>query len=505
MTVCVPLRCTVFNQIRVHLSSRNTSLDAIVVGSGPNGLAAAIRLAEAGLSVKIYEASATIGGGMRTKELMRPGFHHDICSAIHPMAASSPYLKHLPLDEFGLEWITPEFPVAHPMDDETAVVMHHNITQTMEELGVDGPSYRSLMEPIADNWDTLTADFLGPLRIPKHPINLALFGLKALQPASFFQKRFKGKRAKALFAGLAAHSILPLDAISTSAIGLVLGAAGHTVGWPLPKGGSQSIANAMAGYLKSLGGEIETNAEISSLNQLPSRRATLLDITPRQFIQIAGDRLPGSYVNRLNKYRYGSGVFKVDYILNEQVPWSDPRCKRAGTIHLGGTFDEIAAGEAMMDSGKHAEKPYVLIAQQSNFDETRTPDDLHTLWAYCHVPNGSTRDMTSEIENQIERFAPGFKDTIEIRHTMNTDQFHEYNANYFGGDINGGRQDIWQLFTRPIHLVKPYATPAEGVYLCSSSTPPGGGVHGMCGYHAATLALRKEFGMSKKSLTSGND
>jgi phytoene dehydrogenase-like protein len=476
-----------------------------VVGSGPNGLAAAIRLAEQGLSVKVFEASDTIGGGMRTKELMQPGFRHDVCSAIHPLAASSPYLKHLPLEKHGLEWITPEFPVAHPMDDGTAVVMHHNISQTVEELGVDGSSYRSAMEPIADNWDTLTSDFLGPLRFPKHPIDLALFGLKALQPASLFQRRFKDERAKALFAGLVAHSILPLNAISTSAIGLVLGAAGHAVGWPMPKGGSQSIAEAMAGYFKSLGCEIETGSEITSVEQLPPSRAMLMDITPRQLIQIAGDRLPGSYINRLKKYRYGSGVFKVDYILSEPVPWNDPRCQRAGTIHLGGTFDEIAAGEKMMDSGQHVEKPYVLIAQQSNFDDTRTPDNRHTLWAYCHVPNGSTRDMTTEIENQIERFAPGFIDTIEQRHTMNTDQFHEYNANYFGGDINGGRQDIWQLFTRPVHLIHPYATPAKGLYLCSSSTPPGGGVHGMCGYHAATLALRKEFGLNKKSLTSGND
>jgi len=476
-----------------------------VVGSGPNGLAAAIRLAEQGLSVKVFEASDTIGGGMRTKELMQPGFRHDVCSAIHPLAASSPYLKHLPLEKHGLEWITPEFPVAHPMDDGTAVVMHHNISQTVEELGVDGSSYRSAMEPIADNWDTLTSDFLGPLRFPKHPIDLALFGLKALQPASLFQRRFKDERAKALFAGLVAHSILPLNAISTSAIGLVLGAAGHAVGWPMPKGGSQSIAEAMAGYFKSLGGEIETGSEITSVEQLPPSRAMLMDITPRQLIQIAGDRLPGSYINRLKKYRYGSGVFKVDYILSEPVPWNDPRCQRAGTIHLGGTFDEIAAGEKMMDSGQHVEKPYVLIAQQSNFDDTRTPDNRHTLWAYCHVPNGSTRYMTTEIENQIERFAPGFIDTIEQRHTMNTDQFHEYNANYFGGDINGGRQDIWQLFTRPVHLIHPYATPAKGLYLCSSSTPPGGGVHGMCGYHAATLALRKEFGLNKKSLTSGND
>ena len=489
------------------MSSRNSSYDydAIIIGSGPNGLAAAIRLAEQGLGVKVFEASDTIGGGMRTKELMQPGFHHDVCSAIHPLAASSPYLKNLPLDKYGLEWITPDYPVAHPLDNGTAVVMHHSMKETMDELGTDGETYRSAFESISEKWETLTADFLGPLRFPKHPIDLALFGLKALQPANLFQRRFKDERAKALFAGLAAHSILPLNAISTSAIGLVLGAAGHAVGWPLPKGGSQSIAEAMAGYFKSLGGEIETGSEITSVDQLPSSRALMMDITPRQLIQIAGDRLPESYINRLKKFRYGSGVFKIDYILSESVPWSDPRVKKAGTVHLGGTFDEIAEGEQVMDSGGHYDKPYVLIAQQSNFDNTRTPDNRHTLWAYCHVPNGSTRDMTTEIENQIERFAPGFKDTIEQRHTMNTDQFHEYNANYFGGDINGGRQDIWQLFTRPVHLINPYSTPAEGIYLCSSSTPPGGGVHGMCGYHAATLALRKEFGLKKNNLKTGND
>lgn len=485
--------------------NKSTTYDAIIVGSGPNGLAAAIRLALEGLKVKVFEASATVGGGMRTAELMQQGVHHDICSAIHPMAASSPFLKQLPLSDFGLEWIQPQYPVAHPLDNGKAVVMQRSLEATADDLGIDSASYKNLMQPIAENWDALTNDFLGPLTIPKHPFLMARFGLNAIQPAQRLQSKFETEEAKALFAGLAAHSILPLDAPVTAAIGLVLGAAGHSVGWPLPKGGSQSIANAMTRYLQSLGGEVETDFEVTSIDQLPSHQCILFDLTPRQLIEIAGDRLPEWYVNRLKKFKYGSGVFKIDYILKEPVPWSDPRCQKAGTVHLGGMFGEIAAAEKLLDDNKHAEKPYVLVAQQSMFDESRTPDGRHTLWAYCHVPSGSTRDMTQEIDNQIERFAPGFRDVVEERHTMNTSQFEEYNANYFGGDINGGRQDIWQLFTRPIHLINPYATPADGVYLCSSSTPPGGGVHGMCGYHAAMLALRKEFGRSKKSMTFGND
>lgn len=477
--------------------SSSQTYDAIVVGSGPNGLSAAIRLALEGLSVKIYEASDTIGGGMRTKELIRSGYFHDVCSAIHPLAASSPFFKQLPLGDYGLEWIYPEFPVAHPMDDGNAIILHESMAATEFELGTDGATYRSVIEPIVENWDTLTKDFLGPLRFPKHPIDLARFGLNAFQPAQLFQRKFSQERAKALFAGLAAHSILPLDSIATSAIGLVLGGAGHAVGWPLPKGGSQSIAEALGDYFTSLGGEIETGVEVTTIEQLPDAKAYLFDITPRQLIQIAGDRLPSAYVQKLRNFKYGSGVFKIDYILNEPVPWNDSRCNRAGTVHLGGSFDEIAASEKEISQGQHSENPYVLIAQQSLFDEARTPDSKHTLWAYCHVPNGSTLDMTRQIETQIERFAPGFRDIIEARHTMNTDQFVEYNANYIDGDINGGRQDITQLFSRPHSITNPYATPTRGIYLCSSSTPPGGGVHGMCGFHAANSVLKREFNLSK--------
>lgn len=483
------------------MGNHNTSYDALVIGSGPNGLGAAITLALEGLSVKVYEAEETVGGGMRSGELMQRGVFHDVCSAIHPMAVSSPFLRQLPLHNFGLEWIRPTYPLAHPLDDEPAAVLYPSLADTAEQLDNDGRSYTRLMSPLAEHWDSLTKDFLGPLRFPKHPLRLAAFGLHALQPAEILQKRFSTPRAKALFGGLAAHSILPMDAISTSAIGLVLGAAGHTVGWPLPKGGSQFIASAMAAFFNSLGGEIETGHPVKTLSRLPHAKAVLFDVTPGQLVKIADDRLPPSYKKRLDRFRYGAGVFKIDYILKEPVPWKDPACRKAGTVHLGGTFDEIRCSEKVMDQGGHPEKPYVLIAQQSLFDETRTPDHRHTLWAYCHVPNGSTRDMTAAIESQIERFAPGFRDVIEEKATMNTRQFHEYNANYLGGDINGGRQDIWQLFTRPVHLVNPYATPAKGIYICSASTPPGGGIHAMCGYHAASLVLKREFNRSSTERT----
>ncbi|NBC26881.1 MAG: NAD(P)-binding protein [Bacteroidetes bacterium] len=483
----------------------STEYDAVIVGSGPNGLAAGIRLALEGLRVKIFEASDTVGGGMRTKELMQPGFRHDICSAIHPMAASSPFMSRLPLGEFGLEWIRPEYPLAHPMDDGPAAILQHDITATAEAFGADADAYRSVMEPIVHHWKELTNDFLGPLTFPYHPLLMARFGLNAIKSAGRFQRRYQTDLAKALFGGIAAHSILDLDEPITTAIGLVLGAAGHAVGWPLPRGGSQMIADSMAAYFESLGGEIETGTEVKSLNQLPAHTCVLFDLTPRQVVDIAGEQLPDNYKKRLEKFRYGAGVFKVDYILTEPVPWNDSRCQKAGTVHLGGTFDEISVSEKQMANGHHPDKPYVLVAQQSLFDDSRTPDDRHTLWAYCHVPSGSERNMTKEIEDQIERFAPGFRDTVEQRHTMTTSQFEAYNANYFGGDINGGRQDIWQLFTRPLHLVHPYATPAKGLYICSASTPPGGGVHGMCGYHAAMLALKKEFGRSKNDLKFGDD
>ncbi len=481
---------------RIH----NTEYDAVVVGSGPNGLAAAIRLAMEGLKVKIFEASDTIGGGLRTKELIRSGYNHDVCSAIHPMAVSSPFLRNLPLQKYGLHWIHPVHPAAHPLDEEAAAILYNDLSETAFHLNEDEKAYLYDVKPLADHWNTLSSDILSPLKFPQNPGKMLRFGLKALQPASHYQKKFVSERARALFAGLVAHSILPFDKIATTAVGLVFFATAHNDGWPLPKGGSQSIANAMSRYFESLGGEIETSAQIRKLSELPSYKTVLFDLTPLQVLRIVGDDFPLKYRRKLNKYRYGSGVFKIDYILDEPVPWRDHECRRAGTVHLGGTFDQIALSEKKVYEGEHPDDPFVLVAQQSLFDSTRTPNEKQTLWAYCHVPNGSNADMTERIENQIERFAPGFKDTIDERVVMNTADFQAYNANYMGGDINGGRQDISQLFTRPAGIFQPYATPTRGIYFCSSSTPPGGGVHGMCGYHAAQLVLKREFGFKKSDL-----
>ncbi|MEX2585887.1 MAG: NAD(P)/FAD-dependent oxidoreductase [Balneolaceae bacterium] len=472
--------------------------DAIIVGSGPNGLAAAIRLAQEGLSVTVLEAADEIGGGTRSTELMQPGCLHDVCSAIHPMAFTSPFLSSLPLKKHGLEWIQPDVPMAHPLDNEPAVLLHREIERMAEEIHSDAESWEQLMNPLTRNWAGLSRDLLAPLKIPSHPWLMARFGLNALQPAErLSQRTFTGHRAAALFAGLAGHSILPLEQAGTSAIGLVLGAAAHTVGWPLPKGGSRQIAHSMASLLEEFDGRIRTGTRITSVHELPAAKAVLFDLTPAQLIDILGDTMTIPYRRKLEKFRYGSGVFKVDYLLSEPVPWQDPRCLQAGTVHLGGRLEEITDAERTVARGRHAERPYVLVAQQSLFDSGRTPDRRETLWAYCHVPSGSTRDMASAIEAQIERFAPGFREVIEDRHIMGPVQFQEYNPNYIGGDINGGRQDLWQQFARPASLFRPYATSTDGIYLCSASTPPGGGVHGMCGFHAAELALRKTFGLNR--------
>lgn len=467
--------------------------DAIVIGSGPNGLSAAITLQQEGLSVLLLEAKNTIGGGMRTEELTLPGFKHDVCSAIHPMAADSAFFKSLPLQKFGLEYIEPPIAFAHPLDDGTAGMVSKSLNETVQSLGVDGNAYRKLMENVIRDWSLLENDLFEPLHFPKHVISLAKFGSKAILSANTLTKRFKTEKAKALWAGVAAHSVLPLSYAATSAIGLVLTSAAHRVGWPLPKGGANSIADALAGYFISLGGKIETGFYVKSLHQLPSSHAVLFDVSPKQLLQISGNNFTFGYSKQLNKYRYGMGIFKIDWALDAPIPFTARECRAAGTVHIGNTLKEISASEDAAWEGRESDAPFVLLAQQSLFDETRAPSGKHTAWAYCHVPNGSKKDMTEAIEKQVERFAPGFRERIIGRHTMNTEQLEVYNPNYIGGDIVGGANDIRQLFARPLLKYSPYRTSTNGIYICSASTPPGGGVHGYCGHNAAKQALKDVF------------
>ncbi|MCC8423776.1 NAD(P)/FAD-dependent oxidoreductase [Mucilaginibacter sp. UR6-11] len=467
--------------------------DAVVVGSGPNGLAAAILLQQQGLSVLIIEGKDVIGGGLTSKELTLPGFVHDVCSAIHPLAVASPFFKILPLADHGLEYIQPTLAAAHPFDDGTAAILDHSIKKTAGYLGEDADTYTALMRSITGAWPLIDQDVLGPLRFPGHPLAMAGFGLKALTSATSFAGRFKTRAARGLFGGMAAHAIQPLSNLGTTAVGLVLMATGHLKGWPIPKGGSASIANALGGYFKSIGGTIQTGTYISSLDQLPYAHAVLFDVTPRQLLKIAGHKFSSLYKWQLERYRYGMGVFKIDWALDGPIPFSAAECRQAGTVHLGNTFEEIAEGELATSKGHQSTGPFVLLAQQSLFDKTRAPQGKQTAWAYCHVPNGSTRDMTAIIEGQVERFAPGFKDGILAKHTMDTGRIEAYNPNYIGGDINGGIMDIGQLFTRPVLRSSPYKTSAKGLYICSSSTPPGGGVHGMCGYNAGKRVLKDIF------------
>lgn len=470
-----------------------TEYDAVVVGSGPNGLAAAITLQQAGLSVLLIEGKDTIGGGLRSKELTLPGFIHDVCSAIHPLAKASPFFSTLPLHKHGLEYISPTFSAAHPFDDGTAAILEHSLEITARSLGPDENAYRKLIEPIRDHWPAISQYILGPLGIPKHPIALAGFGLNAIWSAKQIANRFRTEHARGLWGGMTAHAMQPLTNIASAAIGLVLLTNGHLGEWPIPKGGSQSIANALASYFTSIGGAIRTDWMVSSLKELPSAKAILLDVTPRQLLEIAGYTFSSLYTWQLNRYRYGMGVYKIDWALAGPIPFKAPECRLAGTVHIGNTFHEIADAEYTVSKGKHTDKPFVLLAQQSLFDPTRAPKDQHTAWGYCHVPSGSTKNMTEAIELQIERFAPGFRELILARHTMDAASMEMYNPNYIGGDINGGVQDIGQLFTRPALRYSPYRTSAKGIYICSSSTPPGGGVHGMCGHHAAKRALKDIF------------
>jgi phytoene dehydrogenase-like protein len=466
--------------------------DAIVVGSGPNGLAAAITLARAGRSVLIYEANETIGGGIRSAELTLPGFTHDTCSTVQALTVVSPFFRSLPLAELGVEFAMPAAALAHPLDDGTAAVLERSIAATGETLGCDADAYRRLFEPLVQNADALNVDLLGPFPFPpRHPFLFARFALPGLLPArSLAEMVFKGENARGLFAGIAAHTMLPLESLSTAAYGLALGVAAHASGWPVIKGGSQKLANALAAYVRSLGGEIVTGHPVENVDELPTARAYVFDVTPRQLLRIAGHRFSSSYYHALEKFRYGPGVFKIDFALDGPVPWKAKGCSRAGTVHLGGTLNEIAQSERDVSRGQPSQRPYMLVVQPTIFDPTRAPSGKHTLWAYCHVPNGSSYDMTEQMIAQIERFAPGFRDRIISRHVMPPAAMQAHNANYIGGDINGGAADIMQLYTRPAARINPYTTPAADIFVCSSSTPPGGGVHGMCGYHAARAVLK---------------
>ncbi len=461
--------------------------DAIVIGAGPNGLAAAIVLARAGLSVTVYEAAASAGGGARSAEVTLPGFVHDIYSGIHPLAIASPFFRTLPLEEHGLEWVQPDSPLAHPFDDGRAAALERGVDQTDAALGEAG-RWRRLMAPLVNGWDKLLEDVLAPPHWPRHPIMLARFGARAIFPAASLARTFARETTRSLFAGLAAHSFLPLESPVSAAFGMLLGASGHAVGWPFPRGGAQKLSDALASCLRAWGGVIQTGVRVDSLDELPAATVTLCDVTPRQLLRIAGARLPDWYRRKLRRFRYGPGAFKVDWALAAPIPWTAEPCRRAGTLHLGGTLSEIAESERAPWRGEHAEKPFVLLAQHSLFDPTRAPAGKHTAWGYCHVPNGSNFDMLPRIEAQVERFAPGFRERILARSVRGPVELERENANLVGGDINGGAAILAQLLVRP--TAQFYRTPKKGLYLCSSSTPPGGGVHGMCGYWAARWALR---------------
>jgi phytoene dehydrogenase-like protein len=474
------------------VSEPQESFDAVVIGSGPNGLSAAVTLAQRGASVLVLEASDEIGGGTRTAELTLPGFHHDVCSAVHTTGILSPLFRSLPLEDHGLRWIVPEASVAHPLDDQPAVIMWRSVARTCEELGADAASYRALVEPFLGNPDGFFDDVLGPLGWPEHPGMFVRFGLEAMWPATSFARwRFQQSRARALFAGCAGHSVLPLSKMFTAALGVIFSIAAHVEPWPVAAGGSRAIPRAFGSLLRSLGVEIRTGVRVTRGEELPPARAYLFDTSPDQLSSIAGDALPSGYRRRLGRYRYGPGSFKLDWALDGPIPWKDPRCLEASTVHVGGTLEEIAASEAAMFRGRHPEKPYLILCQQSQLDPSRAPEGKHTGYAYCHVPGGSTVDMTEAIERQVERFAPGFRDRILARHSMNTHDWQRYNPNNVGGAITGGVADAFQLFTRPVARLDPYTTPNPRVFICSASTPPGGGVHGMCGYHAAQSALKR--------------
>jgi phytoene dehydrogenase-like protein len=466
------------------------SLKACVVGSGPNGLAAAIVLAQAGLQVDVLEAEPTPGGAVRSMELTVPGFWHDFGSAVYPLASGSPFFSSLPLQDHGLEWIHSPAPVAHPLDDGTAVILERNLEDAKASLGPDRNIWANLVQPFVKNWRKFAPDVLRPVpTIPRHPWLMARFGANALFSAKTIAHRFRSERTRALFAGLAAHSFLSLDEPLSGAFGMLMAVSAHAVGWPIPRGGAQSLTNALCGYLSTFGTIIKTFSRVESLAALSGYDLILCDLTPRQLLKIAGHRLSDGYKHRLERFRYGSGVFKVDYALTAPIPWKASECLRAATVHLGGTFEEIAESEKATRMGRHTERPFVLLAQPTIFDPTRAPATQHIAWAYCHIPNGSKVDMLEKLEGQIERFAPGFRQSVSARRVFSPTELESRDANLVGGDIGGGVMDLRQFLFRPTSRL--YATSAKDVYICSSSTPPGGGVHGMCGYHAATRALAR--------------
>ena len=465
-------------------------VDAVIVGGGPNGLAASIVLATAGKSVRVLEAESTIGGGTRSQALTLPGFIHDVCSSVLPLAHASPFFRTLPLAEYGLTYDHPPIPLAHPLDDGSAGALHRSVAVTASGLGPDGAAYRHLMEPIERHAALLTRQFLGPPRPSAHLVTLARFGIPALRSAAALAaSRFRTEQARALFVGLGAHSMLSLRRPATASFGLVLAAAGHAYGWPFAHGGSRRVADALAALLRARGGTVVVDSRVASMQQVSSRRVVLFDLTPRQILPIASSQWPDGFSRQLQRFRYGPGVFKVDWALDGPIPWRAPACRQAGTVHVGGAFDEVVAAEDAVAEGGVAERPFVILAQPTVADPTRAPAGKHVGWAYCHVPNGSTVDMRERIEAQVERFAPGFTSRILARQVMGPADIERHNANNVGGDINGGIADLRQLFIRPTSRL--YATPNRQLYLCSSSTPPGGGVHGMCGYYAARAALRR--------------
>lgn len=462
-----------------------------VIGAGPNGLAAAIVLAQAGCHVDVYEAQPQPGGAARTLELTLPGWLHDFGSAVHPLAAGSPFFSSLPLQDYHLEWIHSPAPLAHPLDDGTAVLLERNLDDAESALGRDGKTWRRLMEPLAEHWTELSSEVLSPVPLlPRHPLLMARFGWYGLPSAKALAVRlFSDERTKALFAGLAAHSFLSLDEPFSGAYGVLLGVAAHAVGWPIPRRGAQSITQALCGYLSRFDAQVKTSTQVASLDMLPQYHAFLCDVTPRQLLQLAGPRFSPAYRRQLQRFRYGPGAFKVDYALRQPIPWKAPECLRAVTVHLGGSFGEIAASEKAIRYGRPADRPFVLLAQPSLFDSTRAPEGKHTAWTYCHVPNGSEFDMLGRLEDQIERFAPGFRDCVLMRRVLSPAALETMDGNLVGGDIVGGAVNLRQILFRPTR--RHYATPDRDIYICSSSTPPGGGVHGMCGYHAAKLAVSR--------------